>query len=136
MKNAMRLRKHRWHGDEVEFQLELELLLEADNFKTRSCVGDWFHLNKRYLNVAANEFILSLYLTFHEKQSVKERMRAVAYSFVYASACRRDHSELMSNQKSVYVGTKDIDAYLAYRKQMCSFGVCGNEQVGCQPINP
>lgn len=106
----------RWHGDEVEFQLELELLLEADNFKTRSCVGDWFHLNKRYLNVPANEFILSLYLTLHEKQSVKERMRAVAYSFVYASACRRVHSELMSNQKSVYVGTKDIDAYLAYRK--------------------
>lgn len=106
----------RWHGDEVEFQLELELLLEADNFKTRSCVGDWFHLNKRYLNVPANEFILSLYLTFHEKQSVKERMRAVAYSFVYASACRREHSELMGNQKSVYVGTKDIDAYLAYRK--------------------
>ncbi|WKL15750.1 hypothetical protein QYQ99_26065 [Comamonas testosteroni] len=106
----------RWHGDEVEFQLELELLLEADNFKTRSCLGDWFHLNKRYLNVAANEFILSLYLTLHEKQSVKERMRAVAYSFVYASACRREHSELISNQKSVYVGTKDIDAYLAYRK--------------------
>jgi hypothetical protein len=108
----------RWHGDEVEFQLELELLLEVDKVKTRTCVGDWFHLNKRYLNVAADEFILSLDLRIHDKQSVKERMRAVAYSFIYASASQGPF-RLYADQKSVYVGTKDIDAYLAYRKQMC-----------------
>lgn len=106
----------RWHGDEVAFQLELELLLEADKLKTRRYLGDWFHLNKRYLNVAADEFILSLNLRINENHSVKERMRAVAYEFIYASALRRHHSELYADQKSVYVGTKDIDAYLAYRK--------------------
>ncbi|GAO71923.1 hypothetical protein [Comamonas sp. E6] len=106
----------RWHGDEVAFQLELELLLEVDNFKTRSCLGDWFHLNKRYINVAADEFIVALNISIHEKQNVKERMREVAYAFIYSSALRRENSEFYADQRSVYVGTKDIDAYLAYRK--------------------
>ena len=105
----------RWNGDEVDFQLELELLMEANNTKTRSCVGDWFHLNKRYTNVSADQFFCSINVHIQEGQSVKERMRAVAHAFLY-DAIRSANSSLYADGLSVFVGEKDLDLYLAYRK--------------------
>lgn len=105
----------RWQGDEATFQLELELLLQADNHKTSSCLGEWFHLNNRFTWVPADKFFMSLNLRVHEDDGVRARMRAVAYALIY-TVLRCESSSLSANQQSVYVGSKDIDLYLAYRK--------------------